>query len=89
MFKTFFPIILFSIVLPLIDIVTDLRMIIRLFSDIQTCIYYEDDKNVSAREWNTCTDSEDLSEFCLLYPNLCKYEKHNNSAILLLGEFVS
>ena len=31
MLKTFLPIILFSIALPLIDIVTDLRLIIRLY----------------------------------------------------------
>ena len=41
MLKTFFPIILFSIVLPLIDIVTDLRLIIRLYSSIYECKSYE------------------------------------------------
>ena len=35
---TFLPIILFSIVLPLIDIVTDLRIIILLFSGIHECV---------------------------------------------------
>ena len=38
MLKTFSPIILFSIILPLIDIVTDLRIIIRLFSGVFYCI---------------------------------------------------
>ena len=39
MLKMFFPIVLFSIILPLIDIVTDLRLIIRLYSSvIYNCI---------------------------------------------------
>ena len=40
--KTFLPIILFSIILPLIDIVTDLRLIIRLYSGIYICIQFSD-----------------------------------------------
>ena len=43
MSKTFLPIILFSIILPLIDIVTDLRLIIRLYSSsLYSCIPYSD-----------------------------------------------
>ena len=41
--KTFLPIILFSIVLPFIDIVTDLRLIIRLST-------YEDEYNNPPRK---------------------------------------
>ena len=43
MSKTFIPIILFSIILPLIDIVTDLRLIIRLYSGVYSCIQYPTD----------------------------------------------
>ena len=88
MAKSFLPIILFSIVLPLIDIFTDLRMIIRLFSGSwQNCIYYGDDINVSWDESEGCISSDDLSIFCLQYPNVCRTEKHNKFAILLLGKY--
>ena len=88
MAKSFLPIILFSILLPLIDIITDLRMIIRLFSGSwQKCIYYDYDINVSEDEWDNCTSSDDLSMFCLQYPNVCRTEKHNKFAILLLGKY--
>ena len=84
---SFLPIILFSIVLPLIDIFTDLRMIIRLFSGITVCIYYDYDINVSESEWYNCRSSDDLSTFCLQYPNVCRTEEHNKFAILLLGKY--
>ena len=88
MAKSFLPIILFSIVLPLIDIFTDLRMIMRLFSGIwQYCIDPYDDINVSIQDRNNCTSSEDLSIFCLQYPNVCRTEKQNKFAILLLGKY--
>ena len=34
MLKMFFPIVLISLILPLIDIVTDLRLIIQLYSSV-------------------------------------------------------
>ena len=89
MAKSFSPIILFSIVLPLIDIVTDLRMIIRLFSGITSCIDSSEDINVSYLEWRGCTRTDDLFTFCLQNPNVCQNEKHNKFAILLLGEFIN
>ena len=91
MLKTFCPIILFSIVLPFIDIVTDLRLIIRLFSGITGCIGWRDTIkfNVSDSEWDDCFRSEDLSTFCQQHPNVCKLEKHNKFATLLVGEFTS
>ena len=87
MTKRFSHIILFSIILPLIDIITDLRMIIRLFSGINGCIYYDDDINVSVREWESCISSDDLSMFCLQYPNVCRTEEHKKFAISLLGKY--
>ena len=57
--KTFVPIILFSIVLPLVDIVTDLRLIIRLYTTSTSCDGYDPDHcNI---------------KFATLL--LCKYEK--------------
>ena len=85
--KSFFPIILFSIVLPLIDIFTDLRMIIRLFFGITNCINSDDDINVSYGEYRKCSFSDDLSTFCLQYPNLCRTEEYNKFAILFLGKY--
>ena len=55
--KTFLPIILFSIVLPLIDIVTDLRLIIRLST-------YKDEYNVTWSERSKFNSSDDLSTYC-------------------------
>lgn len=73
MLKMFLPIVFFNIILPLIDIVTDLRLIIRLYSSvIYNCIprrdlilnyytgyyYYEDgNRNVSYIEWKNCSNS--------------------------------
>ena len=89
MSKSFLPIILFSIVLPLIDIVTDLRIIIRLFSGIPGCIYAS---YTSWDDWNwKCYHAEDLSTFCQQDENrhVCKVEKYTIFATLLLGEFTS
>ena len=90
MLRTFSPIILFSIVLPIIDIVTDIRLIIRLFSSFNSCICHEDIEklNVSHTEWENCLFSQDLSTFCQLYPHVCKLEKHSKFATILLGEFI-
>ena len=89
MAKSFSPIILFSIVLPLIDIVTDLRMIIRLFSGISSCVSYEDigKLNISSSNVWDCQDADDLSTFCQLHPNVCKLDKHPKFATMLLGKF--
>ena len=93
MAKSFLPIILFSIVLPLIDIVTDLRMIIRLFSGITSCvpendyIFWNTFKNVTGSEYFDCYI--DLSRFCQLHSNWCKLEKHEKFATMLLGKFTS
>ena len=83
--KTFLPIIMFNIVLPLIDIVTDLRLIIRLFSGFPICISYEDGIKVSESEWNNCNSTDDLSTYCHLHSNVCKFETHTIFATLLLG----
>ena len=92
MSKTFLPIILFSIVLPLIDIVTDLRIIIRLYFGISGCIPYENEErirlNVSYDELISCETTGDLSTFCQQDENrrLCQIEDHSKFATLLLGK---
>ena len=83
--KIFLPIVLFSVILPFIDIVTDLRLIIRLYSGIQICIDNRDDINVSYDEWRNCTTSDDLSTYCQLHRNICKFETQTIFATLLLG----
>ena len=93
MLKTFSPIILFSIVLPFIDIVTDLRLIIRLFSGVTSCVPLMDkdiDKsNITDSDISLCSSSEDLSKFGQLPPYVCKHEKLHKFAISLLGKFTS
>ena len=86
MAKSFSPIILFSIVLPLIDIFTDLRLIIRLYSGIKSC----NPVNVTWNEWAYCNRIDDLSTstFCQQFPNSCQTEKHHKFATLLLGKFI-
>ena len=87
MAKSFLPIILFSIILPLIDIGTDLRIIIRLYYGTLSCIPEDD---VSYDEWLNCRTTDDLSTFCQQDENrhLCKLEEHPKFATLLLGEFI-
>lgn len=85
MIKMFGPIVIFSIILPLVDIVTDLLLISRLY--ISVCYTHPDpDKNISWSEWEDCHASDDLSTFCHLNPHVCD-PKYKNFAILLLGEF--
>ena len=91
MTKMFLPIVLFSIILPLVDIVTDLRLIIQLYSDAYTCISYGDWEkyNVSYSEWEDCIDSDDMTNFCQQYPmpKACVLESHSNFATMLFGEY--
>ena len=85
--KMFGPVILFSIILPFIDIITDLRMIIRLaFIGIDSCITPSVSNNITLDEYKVCFRSDELSEFCPRNPNLCKKEIKQNFAILLIGK---
>ena len=86
MIKIFGPIVLFSIVLPLVDILTDLRLISRFYF-FHSCISWDDIKrlklNISHSEVGECWDY--MSKFCQLESTVCvtKYKKY---AILLFGE---
>ena len=95
MLKTFSPIILFSIVLPLIDIVTDLRIIIRLFSGIVYCtlpddVEFNDDDDDDDDDSYIHLDYEpfgiDLEYVKVSSEPVCEVEIHRQFATLLLGE---
>ena len=67
------PIILFGILLPFVDNVTDLRMIIRLYSGIPDCKYIDPEEYLAKNgtHWQdlyTCLKS-DLDNFCKLNPD--------------------
>ena len=79
MLKTFSPIILFSIILPLIDIVTDLRIIIRLYSGVVYCLLPENDII-----FGFDLDYVDL-EYEYAPDPVCELETHPKFATLLLG----
>ena len=82
MAKSFSPIILFSIILPLIDIYTDLRLIFILFS--RSVPYCNDDISNSYSE---CSNAYYRELFCQNQPNLCKIESHKKFATLLLSKY--
>ena len=90
MTKMFLPIVLFSIILPLVDIVTDLRLIIQLYSGAYTCGDWEK-YNVSYSEWEDCLDSDDMTNFCQQYPmpKVCVLESHSNFATMLFGKYTN
>ena len=89
MLKMFGPIILFSIILPSIDIITDIRMVIILATQkIYSCkpsLHTDYGSNITSDEYARCRFSEDLDSFCKLYPNLCKLDLHTKFATLLVG----
>ena len=88
MAKSFSPIILFSIVLPLIDIFTDLRMILILFSrSFLYCISNDVDISISNSDYQNCRETYYKEAFCKNQPNLCNIERHNKFATLLLGKY--
>ena len=102
MIKMFLPIVFFSIVLPFIDIVTDLRLIVRLYSGVYRCIPFEDlgKFNISYSVWGQCRDSigtlntlysDNRTNYCTKnpMPKVCTVEEHNKFATILLGEYTN
>ena len=87
MIKMFGPIVIFNIVLPLVDIITDLRLISRLYIPICNA-QYGAKLNISWSEFRDCHDSDDLSTFCHLNPHVCD-PKYKKFAILLFGEYTN
>ena len=72
------PVFLFGVILPFVDMVTDLRMIIRLYVGVPGC---------SANASYTCEDTLDLGKYCKDYPGDCATEKHPIFASMLLGKY--
>ena len=69
------PVFLFGVILPFADIVTDLRMIIRLYLGVTVC-------GPEAR-WR-CSVSQ-VNTFCKENPGECVTEKHTVFATMFLG----
>ena len=87
MAKSFPPIILFSIVLPFVDIITDLRMIFILYSrPLPYCIKTRDFRGFYVYN-SECLTTNDIETFCRTQPNLCNFEIHKRFATMLLGEY--
>ena len=88
MVKMFSPIVIFSILLPLVDIVTDLRMIITLYTGVYACnsneIYWIYGQDTYREIFDTCR--KDASTFCQQNPSLCSFAKHEKFATMLLSK---
>ena len=85
MLKTFSPIILFSIILPLIDIVTDLRIIIRLYSGVVYCLLPENDI-IFGFDLDYVDLEYEYAEYANAPYPVCELETHTKFATLLLGK---
>ena len=72
------PIFLFGVILPFVDMITDLRMIIRLYVGVQGC-----SENASYY----CIRALDFEKYCQDNPGKCSTEKHPIFASMLLGKY--
>ena len=75
------PIFLFGVILPFVDMVTDLRMIIRLYVGVPGC---------SSSNWTVyyaCQRAPDLEKYCQDNLGACLSEKHPIFASMLLGNY--
>ena len=90
MVKMFSPIVIFSILLPLVDILTDLRMIITLYTGVYACnsneIYWIYGQDTYREIFDTCR--KDASTFCQQNPSLCSFAKHEKFATMLLSKLL-
>ena len=71
------PVFGFGVILPLVDMVTDLRMIIRLYAGVQGCAVNASD---------TCFGSADIDTHCQENPGECSTVQHTIFASMLLGK---
>ena len=76
------PIFLFGVILPFVDMVTDLRMIIRLYVGVQGC-----SANQNAIYACRRVEPQDFEKFCEDYPGNCSTEQHTIFASMLLGMY--
>ena len=75
------PVFIFGVILPIVDIFTDLRMIIRLYVGVPGCKHY------SRPRHNPCLEAEDFNTYCQDNPGGCSTEQHSIFASILLGKF--
>ena len=79
------PIVIFGVTLPLVDMITDLRMIIRLYVGVPRCAV----KETSLPLYNsTCFKSDDIGTYCQENPGECSTEQHPIFASMLLGKLI-
>ena len=72
------PIFVFGVILPFVDMVTDLRMIIRLFEGVPAC-------SKDASSYRNCVYSNNFTAYCQDNPGDCGSESHQIFASMLLG----
>ena len=76
------PILGFGVIVPFVDIVTDLRMIIRLYAGVPRC----SSGNETSLYDSICFKSEDIDTYCQENPGECSTERHPIFASTLLGK---
>ena len=79
------PVFLFGVILPFVDMVTDLRMIIRLFVGVPIC----DSNNYYSNRtvYYACKREPDLEKYCQDNLGACATEQHPIFASILLGKY--
>ena len=77
--KMMAPIFLFGVILPFVDMVTDLRMIIRLYVGVPGC-------SANGFYW-LCQESKDYEKYCQDNPGACSTEQHPIFASMLFGNY--
>ena len=97
------PVFIFGVILPIVDIFTDLRMIIRLYVGLPGCknssriceqeLVYDGEQNITAYEpinchENPCYVAEDFDRYCQDNPGECSTEQHPIFASILLGNLI-
>ena len=77
------PVFLFGVILPFVDIVTDLRMIIRLYMGVPGCSRSNSNNSV----YHACVGAPDLEKYCQDNLGACPTERHQIFAFMLLGKY--
>ena len=77
------PVFLFGVILPFVDMVTDLRMIIRLYVGVPGCSRSNSNNSV----YHACVGAPDLEKYCQDNLGACPTERHQIFAFMLLGKY--
>ena len=78
------PIFVFGVILPLVDTVTDLRMIIRLFGGVQACSTKGVANSYDA-DFRECLEAKNFTAYCQDNQGRCETERHPIFASVLFG----